>query len=148
MACSVLYFMSFALYPSGVSSTKITKSLDKNSDWKLAMKKIEELQMIVKFQEVRISSLENSLKKPIDQVIELKSILKKQSVRITQLETRADELETMLKEENVAIGKHARDLLANSKEPSSISKNGFSMVRIDECKKCVIFCLKKKIILR
>lgn len=109
------------------------------------MKKIEELQMIVKFQEVRISSLENSLKKPIDQVIELKSILKKQSVRITQLETRADELETMLKEENVAIGKHARDLLANSKEPSSISKNGFSMVRIDECKKFVIFCLKKKL---
>lgn len=75
--------MSFALYPSGVSSTKITKSLDKNSDWKLAMKKIEELQMIVKFQEVRISSLENSLKKPIDQVIELKSILKKQSVSYT-----------------------------------------------------------------
>lgn len=124
--------MSFALYPSGVASTNITESLDKNLDWKLAMKKIEELQMIVKFQEVRTSSLENSLNEPIDQVTELKSILKKQSVRITQLETRVDELETMLKEENVAIGKHARDLLANSKTPSSISKNGFSMVRIDE----------------
>lgn len=135
--------MSFALYPSGVASTNISESLDKNLDWKLAMKKIEELQMIVKFQEVRTSSLENSLNKPNDQVTELKSILKKQSVRITQLETRVDELETMLKDENVGIGKHARDLLANSKTPSSISKNGFSMVRIDECKKCVIFCLKK-----
>lgn len=135
--------MSFALYPSGVASTNISESLDKNLDWKLAMKKIEELQMIVKFQEVRTSSLENSLNKPNDQVTELKSILKKQSVRITQLETRVDELETMLKDENVGIGKHARDLLANSKTPSSISKSGFSMVRIDECKKCVIFCLKK-----
>lgn len=84
--------MLFALYPSDVASTKITESLDNN--WKLAMKEIEELQMIVKFQEVRIFSLEKRCKiEPIDQVTELESILKKQSVRITQLEARVDELE-------------------------------------------------------
>lgn len=71
-----LYCMLFALYSSGAASTRNTEPLDNNSDWKLAMKKIEELQMIVEFQEARISSLENRCKEPMDKVTELGAVLK------------------------------------------------------------------------
>lgn len=130
MAClfMFLYCMLFALYSSGAASTRNTEPLDNNSDWKLAMKKIEELQMIVKFQEARISSLENRCKEPVDKVTELERSLKKQSVLITQLEAKVDEFETLLKIENNALAKHA--LLANSKHHSSILKNSISPVRI------------------
>lgn len=82
------------------------------------MTKIEELQMIVKFQEARISSLENRCKEPMDKVSELERSLKKQSVLITQLEAKVDEFETMLKIENDTIAKHAPP--ASSKQHSSI----------------------------
>lgn len=143
-----LYYMPFVLCTCGVASARVTETLDNNSDWKLAIKKIEELQMIVKFQEARISSLENRCNDPIVQVTEQERILKKQSVRITQLEARVEELETMFKEENVAYQKHARELLANPKQPSSNSRNAFAMVRIGKCKIMCYFLFEKKITLR
>lgn len=90
--------------------------------------------MIVKFQEARISSIENRCKEPMDKVTELERSLKKQSVLITQLEARVDEFETLLKIENDALAKHA--LLANSKHHSSIFKNSISPVRIGKRKIC------------
>lgn len=145
MACRslLLYCMFFALYPSGTACTRITETVDNNSDWKLAMKKIEELQMIVKFQDARISSLENRCKEPMNQMTELERSLKKQSVRITHLEARVEELETKLKDENVAYEKHARELLANQKQPSSSSTNECSIVRIGRCKIMCHFLFEK-----
>lgn len=106
MACPSLFFycMLFALYSSGAAFTRNTEPLENNSDWKLAMKKIKELQMIVKFQE---ASLENRCKESVDKVTELERSLKKQFVLITQLEARVDKFKTMLKIENDTIAKHA-----------------------------------------
>lgn len=41
MACRslFLYCMFFALLPSGAASSRITETLDNNSDWKFSMKK-------------------------------------------------------------------------------------------------------------
>lgn len=108
------------------------------------MKKIEELQMIVKFQEARISSLENRCKEPVDKVTELERSLKKQSVLITQLEAKVDEFETLLKIENDALAKHA--LLANSKHHSSILKNSISPVRIGKCKNMSFSVSKSRVV--
>lgn len=79
------------------------------------MKKLKELQMIVKVQE---ASLDNTCKESVDKVTELERNLKKQSVFITQLEAKVDEFETMLKIENDTIAKHAPP--ASSKQHSSI----------------------------
>lgn len=146
MAClsMFLYCMLFALYSSGAASTRNTEPLDNNSDWKLAMKKIEELQMIVKFQEARISSLENRCKEPVDKVTELERSLKKQSVLITQLDAKVNEFETLLKIENDALAKHA--LLANSKHHSSILKNSISPVRIGKCKNMSFSVSKSRVV--
>lgn len=53
-------------------------------------------------------------------------------------------LETMLKEENVTYEKHARELLANQKQPTGSSTNEFSIVRIGKCKIMWHFLFEKK----
>lgn len=90
------------------------------------MKKIEELQNIVRFQEDRITSLEKRPEESTEQVIELQRIIKNHCGRITQLETRVIELETKLKEEKESIAIHARELESDSVQPTDISKNRIS----------------------
>lgn len=136
IACSLRYILLVLPPPEILNLWKTTQT----GNWQ--QKKIEELQMIVKFQEARISSLENRCKEPVDKVTELERSLKKQSVLITQLEARVDEFEALLKIENDALAKHAR--LANSKHHSSIFKNSISPVRIGKCKRYVIFSFKKQ----
>lgn len=53
----------------------------------------------------------------------------------------------MLKEENVTYEKHARELLANQKQPTGSSTNEFSIVRIGKCKIMWHFLFQKKKIL-
>lgn len=53
-------------------------------------------------------------------------------------------IETMLKEENVAYKKHARELLANQKQPTGSFRNEFSIVRIGKCKIMCHFLFEKK----
>lgn len=50
----------------------------------------------------------------------------------------------MLKEENVTYEKHARELLANQKQPTGSSTNEFSIVRIGKCKIMWHFLFQKK----
>lgn len=60
---------------------------------------------------------------------ELQHTLNKQSDRITQLETRVIELEAMLKEEmeKKSNAMHARELEAESNQPSYNSKSGIAV---------------------
>lgn len=53
-------------------------------------------------------------------------------------------LETMLKEENVAYEKHAREFLANQKQPTGSFRNEFSIVRIGKCKIMCHFLFETK----
>lgn len=106
----VLACVYFALNSPVIAFPEMTKISDGNQDWKLAMKKIEELQNIVRFQEDRINSLEKRPEESTEQVIELQHIIKNHCGRITQLETRVIELETKLKEEKESTAIYAREL--------------------------------------
>lgn len=125
----VLACVYFALNSSVIAFPEITDKLDGNQDWKLAMKKIEELQNIVRFQEDRITSLEKRPGEKTEQVIELQRILKNQCGRITQLETRVIELETKLKEEKESVAIHPIERESDSVQPIDNSNNRITVFR-------------------
>lgn len=96
----VLAWMYFPFKSSVSAFPEKTETLDRNQTWKLALKKIDELQKIVKFQEDRITSLERRSRESTIEFAELQNIPKNQCCRMTQLETRrVIELETLFKEE-------------------------------------------------
>lgn len=129
MAWNSLVFacMYFVLNSSVIAFPEMTETFDSNQDWKSAMTK--ELQNMVRCQEDRITSLEKNTKESTEQVAELQHTLNKQSDRITQLETRVIELEAMLKEkmEKKSNAMHARELEAESNQPSYNSKRGIAV---------------------
>lgn len=131
----VLACMYFALNSSVIAVLEMPKTSNGNQDWKLAMKKIEELQNIVRYQEDRITSLEKRPNESTEQVAELQHTLKKQSNRITQLETRVVELEAMLKEETrkELTAMHAREQEVDSSQTSYPSNNDISELGNGTC---------------
>lgn len=67
--------------------------LNDNPEWKLALKKIEELQKIVKIQDDRISMLEMQSRESSNLALkELQITIKHQSDRIAKLEVRIQDL--------------------------------------------------------
>lgn len=67
--------------------------LNDNPEWKLALKKIEELQKIVKIQDDRISMLEVQSRESSNLALkELQITIKHQSDRIAKLEVRIQDL--------------------------------------------------------
>lgn len=95
--CMRMFFIvNFHIYVSA-------ETVGGNTDWTLALQKIDELQKIVSTQDERISILE---KRPTDEsevlsLTELQNIVKKQGEKIAQLEARIQELETVVKVEEV-----------------------------------------------
>lgn len=125
----VLACVYFALNSPVIAFPEKTETLHGNQNWKLAMKKIEELQKIVRFQEDRINSLEKRREEPAEKVIELQRILKNHCGRITQLETRVIELESKLKKEKEPIAIHPIEQGFDSLKPTDISNNRISVFR-------------------
>nr|XP_011427276.2 heavy metal-binding protein HIP [Crassostrea gigas] len=125
----VLACVYFALNSPVIAFPEKTETLHGNQNWKLAMKKIEELQKIVRFQEDRINSLEKRREEPAEKVIELQRILKNHCGRITQLETRVIELESTLKKEKEPIAIHPIEQGLDSLKPTDISNNRISVFR-------------------
>lgn len=96
-SCMRMFFI-FNIYTHVSAENIISKP-----DWKLALQKIDELQKIVITQDERISILE---KRPTEEsevqtVTELQNIVKKQGDKIAQLKARIQELETIVKVEEV-----------------------------------------------
>lgn len=78
------------------------ENINGNPDWKLALRKIDDLQKMVHVQDERISMLENqSLESVTQTVADLDNTVKKQGTKIAQLEARIQELETVVKVEDV-----------------------------------------------
>lgn len=78
------------------------ENINGNPDWKLALRKIDDLQKMVRVQDERISMLENqSLESVTQTVADLDNTVKKQGTKIAQLEARIQELETVVKVEDV-----------------------------------------------
>lgn len=73
---------------------------DDGPNWKIAVKKIEELEKLVKIQDERISILEKgSTLSKLRSIAELQETVQIQNNRIIKLETRISELEAMVKEQ-------------------------------------------------
>lgn len=91
---SVFFIFNFYIHVSA-------ENINDNTDWKLALQKIDELQKIVRAQDERISMLE---KRPtwsqIQTVAELQNTVKKQGYQIARLEARIQELDTVVKAED------------------------------------------------
>lgn len=78
------------------------ENINGNPDWKLALRKIDDLQKMVRVQDERIYMLENqSLESVTQTVADLDNTVKKQGTKIAQLEARIQELETVVKVEDV-----------------------------------------------
>ena len=79
----------------------LNENRDENTDWKWAVKKIQELEQKVKVQDERISTLE---KRPTESdwasMEDLKKTIQKQTDRIIMLEARIYELEAIPEVEN------------------------------------------------
>ena len=70
---------------------------DDGPNWKMAVKKIEELEKLVKIQDERISILEKgSTLSELRSIAELQETIQIQNNRIVKLETRISELEAMV----------------------------------------------------
>ena len=95
----VLAFGFFILNssPEKHASAQPNENLDDGPNWNLAVKKIKELENLVKIQDERISELE---KRPtlseFRSTVELQETVQRQNDRIVTLETRISELEVMV----------------------------------------------------
>lgn len=77
------------------------ENINGNPDWKLPLRKNDDLQKMVHVQDERISMLENqSLESVTTTVAELHKTVRKQGTKIAQLEARIQELETVVKFED------------------------------------------------
>lgn len=86
------------------------ENINGNPDWKLAMRKIDDLQKMVRVQDERISMLENqSLESVTQTVADLHNTVRKQGTKIAQLEARIQELETVVKIEDVIPAESAEN---------------------------------------
>lgn len=89
--CLFLFLICFTQ-----SFADTSESLNYNSEWKLALQKIEELQEIVKIQDERISMLEMLSRESSNLALtDLKLTIKHQSDRIEKLEARIQDYETI-----------------------------------------------------
>lgn len=87
------------------SFAETSEILNDNPEWKLALKKIEELQKTVKIQNDRIAMLEMQSRESSNLALtDLQNTIKHQSDQITKLEARIQDFETILTtEENGPI---------------------------------------------
>lgn len=99
----IFFILNLYIYVSG-------ENINGNPDWKLALRKIDDLQKMVRVQEERISMLENqSLESVTQTVADLHNTVKKQGTKIAQLEARIQELETVVKVEDVIPAESAEN---------------------------------------
>lgn len=86
------------------------ENINGNPDWKLPLLKIDDLQKMVRVQDERISMLENqSLESVTQTVADLHNTVRKQGTKIAQLEARIQELETVVKIEDVIPAESAEN---------------------------------------
>lgn len=118
VSCLFLFLICFTQ-----SFADTSESLNYNSEWKLALQKIEELQEIVKIQDERISMLEMLSRESSNLALtDLKLTIKHQSDRIEKLEARIQDYETIsTAEENGPI--------QNNKLISESGKNSINAKR-------------------
>lgn len=92
----MFFIVNFHIYVSA-------ETVGGNADWTLALQKIDELQKIVSTQDERISILEKrpTEESAVQSLTELQNIVKNQGDKIAQLEARIQELETVVKVEEV-----------------------------------------------
>ena len=99
MLCIIFAFGFFILNFSAEKHVfaQSNENWDDGPNWKIAVKKIEELEKLVKIQEERISILEKgSTLSELRSIAELQETVQIQNYRIAKLETRISELEAMV----------------------------------------------------
>ena len=98
---STCIFFVFIFWTYSSVKADLNENWDENTDWKWAIKKIQELEQKVKVQDERISTLE---KRPTESdwasMEDLKKTIQKQNDRIIMLEARIYELEAIPEVEN------------------------------------------------
>lgn len=98
---STCIFFVFIFWTYSSVKADLNENWDENTDWKWAIKKIQELEQKVKIQDERISTLE---KRPTEcdwaSMEDLKKTIQKQTDRIIMLEARIYELEAIPEVEN------------------------------------------------
>lgn len=121
-----VYFVLNYFHHNGFA--EMTEKMYENQALKLAIQKIDELQKIVRAQDVRISTLEKGYKETKEHAVtELQMLVKKQNNRIAQLETRIKEPENVINaEENAPIETKGYTLFSNIKDISANSTENFT----------------------
>ena len=102
MLCIVFAFGFFILNFSAEKHVfaQSNENWDDGPNWKIAVKKIEELEKLVKIQDERISILEKGpTLSELRSIAELQETVQIQNNRIIKLETRISELEAMVAEQ-------------------------------------------------
>ena len=98
---SICIFFVFIFWTYSSVKADLNENRDENTDWKWAVKKIQELEQKIKVQDERISTLE---KRPRESdwasMEDLKKTIQKQTDRIIMLEARIYELEAIPEVEN------------------------------------------------
>lgn len=135
----VLYFVSacmlimFHFSSNRYASANSNEDLDQSHDLKLAIRKIRELESLLKIQGGRISALE---KRPSKEqwisMTNLQKTVQKQNNHISQLEARIYELEAKVKDvENKSVHTEAHGEVIDSKQ--SIIPSNVSLLRKGIC---------------
>lgn len=128
----IFFILNLYIYVSG-------ENINGNPDWKLALRKIDDLQKMVRVQDERISMLENqSLESVTQTVADFHNTVRKQGTKIAQLEARIQELETVVKVEGVIPAESAENYRSPLSETNgnyvtpnkTINKRGISKFKI------------------
>ena len=128
---SICIFFVFIFWTYSSVKADLNENRDENTDWKWAVKKIQELEQKIKVQDERISTLE---KRPRESdwasMEDLKKTIQKQTDRIIMLEARIYELEAIPEVENndsLNESSSLREIMSHSEKQTDQSKR--SLVR-------------------
>ena len=125
---SICIFFVLIFWTYSSVKADINENRDENTDWKWAVKKIQELEQKVKVQDERISTLE---KRPTESDwTSMKKTIQKQNDRIIMLEARIFELEAIPEVENndsLNESSSLREIMSHSEKQTDQSKR--SLVR-------------------
>ena len=124
---SILIFFVFIFWTYSSVKADLNENRDENTDWKWAVKTIQELEQKVKVQDERIATLE---KRPTGSdwtsMVDLKKTIQKQNDRIIMLEALIYELEATSKVENndsIKESSPLREIIPHSEKQTDQAKS-------------------------
>lgn len=124
---SIRIFFVFIFWTYSSVKADLNENRDENTDWKWAVKTIQELEQKVKVQDERIATLE---KRPTGSdwtsMVDLKETIQKQNDRIIMLEARIYELEATSEVENndsIKESSPLREIIPHSEKQTDQAKS-------------------------